>query len=92
MSTKIKQSLSDVRLMILTSYPLSTEELGHLYYDGDGVDQSYEEAYVWYQVAQCSGNHRVDSLLKYLDTKLVGPVRKRLASRATDIYSKALLH
>jgi len=92
MSTKIKQSLSDVRLMILTSYPLSTEELGHLYYDGDGVDQSYEEAYVWYQVAQCAGNHRADSLVNYLNTKLIKSQRLKLSSRALHIYTKALSH
>ena len=91
MSTKIKQSLSDIRLMILTSYPLSTEELGHLYYDGDGVGQSYEEAYVWYLVAQCAGNHRTDSLVKYLNTKLIKTKRLKLSSRAKHIYSKALL-
>lgn len=92
MSTKIKQSLSDIRLMILTSYPLSTEELGHLYYDGDGVDQSYEEAYVWYLVAQCAGNHRVDSLVNYLGSTLRKAKCLKLSLRAKHIYGIALRH
>ena len=92
MSTKIKQSLSDIRLMILTSYPLSTEELGHLYYDGDGVTKNIEEAYVWYRVAQCAGNHDVDSLVNCLNTKLIKTKRLRLSSRAKHIYASALLY
>ena len=51
MNAHIKISLSDVRIMILSEYPLSTEEHGHLYYHGDGVDKSVEEAYVWYHIA-----------------------------------------
>ena len=37
MNTRPKVSLSDIRIMILCEYPLSTEECGHLYYDGDDV-------------------------------------------------------
>jgi hypothetical protein len=33
----MKISLSDVRIMILCEFPLSTEEIGHQYYDGEGV-------------------------------------------------------
>ena len=51
LNAHIKISLSDVRIMILSVYPLSTEEHGHLYYHGDGVDKSVEEAYVWYHIA-----------------------------------------
>lgn len=57
MNTHGKLSISDIRTMILCAYPLSTEEYAHLYYDGDGVNKSLEEAYVWYTVAQFSGNH-----------------------------------
>jgi len=60
MNTHPKVSLSDIRIMILCEYPLSTEGCGHHYYDGDGVNKNQEEAYVWYRVAQCSGNHKVD--------------------------------
>ena len=37
MNTHPKVSLSDIRTMILCEYPLSAEECGHQYYDGDGV-------------------------------------------------------
>ena len=37
MSTQANITLSDIRMMILCEFPLSTEECGHLYYDGDGV-------------------------------------------------------
>ena len=36
---------------------MSTEEYGHLFYDGDGVIKNREEAYVWYRIALCAGNH-----------------------------------
>ena len=92
MNTHTTVSLSDIRTMILCEYPLSTEECGHLYYDGDGVTKNIEEAYVWYQVAQCAGNHRVDSLIRYLDTKLIKSTCCNLSSRAKHIYAKALQH
>jgi len=72
--------------------PLSTEECGHQYYDGDGVIKNIEEAYVWYQVAQCAGNHRVDSLVNCLNTKLMTSKRCKLSSRAKHIYARALRH
>ena len=83
-------TLSDIRMMILCEYPLSTEECGHHYYHGDGVTKNIEEAYVWYQVTQCAGNHRVDSLVKYLDTTLINTKRLKLSSRARHIYTSAL--
>ena len=90
MNTHAKVSLSDIRTMILSGFPLSTEECGHLYYDGDDIGKSLEEAYVWYQVAQCAGNHRVDSLISYLDSRLIKSKRRKLSSRAKHIYRRAL--
>ena len=92
MATQASISLSDIRTMILCEYPLSTEECGHQYYDGDGVNKSREEAYVWYRVAQCAGNHKVDSLVNCLNTKLIKTKRLRLSSRAKHIYASALLY
>ena len=51
MSTQAHITLSNIRMMILCEYPLSIVEYGHCYYDGDRVNRSYEEAYVWYKVA-----------------------------------------
>ena len=90
MNTHCKLSLSDIRTMILFEFPLSTEEYGHLYYDGDGVTKSLEEAYIWYIIAQCSGNHRVDCLVNYLNSRLMKPTCKKLSSKAKDIYARAL--
>ena len=90
MNTHAKVSLSDIHTIILSGFPLSTEECGHLYYDGDGVGKSLEEAYVWYKVAQCAGNTTVDSLVKHLDSRLVKSKRRKLSSRAKHIYIKAL--
>ena len=87
-----KVSLYDIRIMILCEYPLSTEECGHQYYDGDGVNKSREEAYVWYRVAQCAGNHKVDSLVNYLGSTLVRSKCLKLSSRAKHIYTRALQH
>jgi TPR repeat protein len=87
-----KISLSDIRTMILCEFPLSTEECGHLYYDGEGVKKSLKEAYVWYRVAQCAGNHKVDTLVNYLDSKLTTSKCLKLSSRARHIYTKALQH
>ena len=92
MATQASISLSDIRTMILCEYPLSTEECGHQHYDGDGVNKSREEAYVWYRVAQCAGNHKVDPLVNYLNTKLIKTKRLRLSSRAKYIYASALLY
>ena len=92
MNAHAKVSLSDIRIMILSGFPLSTEECGHLYYDGDGVSKSLEEAYVWYQVAQCAGNHNVDSLLDFLGSKLMQSKCCKLLSRARHIYTRALQH
>jgi len=91
MTTHTQVSLSEIRTMILCEYPLSTEEYGHLYYDGEGVNKSLEEAYVWYRVAQCAGNHKVDSLVNYLNTKLMNTTRLKLSLRAKHTYTKALL-
>ena len=44
MNAHMKISLSDVRIMILSEYPLSTEEYGHLKHHGDEVDKSCAEA------------------------------------------------
>ena len=90
MNTHVKISLSEIRTMILCDFPLSAEEYGHLYYDGEGVNKSLEEAYVWYGVAQCAGNHKVDSLVNYLNTKLIKSQRLKLSSRAKHIYASAL--
>ena len=92
MSTQANNSLSDIRIMILCEYPLSTEECGHHYYDGDGVSKNLEEAYVWYRVAQCAGNHNVDSLVNYLGSTLVKSKCLKLSSRAKHIYTRALQH
>ena len=92
MNTRPNVSLSDIRMMILCEYPLSTEECGHQYYDGDDVNKSLEEAYVWYRVAQCSGNHNVDSLVDCLGSKLVKSKCLKLSSRAKHIYTRALQH
>jgi len=92
MYTPTKLSLSSVQSMILCGYPVSTEEFGHCYYDGDGdgVSKNLGEAFVWYRVAQCAGNHRVDCLVNYLDSKLEPHTRLKLISRAKHIYRKAL--
>ena len=92
MYTHSKISLSDIRTMILCEFPLSTEEFGHQYYDGEGVSKSLEEAYVWYRVAQCTGNNNVDSLVNYLDSKLTTSKCFKLSSRARHIYTRALQH
>ena len=92
MYTHSKISLSDIRTMILCEFPLSTEEFGHQYYDGEGVSKSLEEAYVWYRVAQCTGNNNVDSLINYLDFKLTTSKCFKLSSRARHIYTRALQH
>jgi hypothetical protein len=90
MYTPTKLSLSSVQAMILCEYPVSTEEFGHCYYDGDGVSKNLGEAFVWYRVAQCAGNHRVDCLVNYLDSKLEPHTRLKLISRAKHIYQRAL--
>jgi hypothetical protein len=92
MNIYCKLSLFDIRTMILCEYPLSTEEYAHLYYDGDGVIKNREEVYVWYRVAQCAGNHKVDSLVSYLDATLKKSKCCKLSSRAKHIYTRALLH
>ena len=92
MNTHYKLSLPDIRTMILCEFPLSTEDYGHLYYDGDGVKKSLEEAYVWYAVAQFSGNHRVDCLVNYLNSRLMKPTCDELSSRAKYIYTRAMTH
>ena len=92
MYTHSKISLLDIRTLILCEFPLSTEEIGHQYYDGDGVNKSLEEAYVWYLVAQCAGNHNVDSLLDFLGSKLMQSKCCKLSSRARHIYTRALQH
>ena len=92
MNTQTNITLSDIRMMILCGYPLSTEEYGHCYYDGDGVTRSTEEAYVWYRVAQWAGNHSVDSLVDYIGPTLTTSKYHRLSSRARHIYSRALQH
>ena len=84
--------LSDIRMMILCQYPMSALECGNCYYDGDGVSKSLEEAYVWYRVAQCTGNNNVDSLVNYLDSKLTTSKCFKLSSRARHIYTQALQH
>jgi TPR repeat protein len=90
MNTHFKASISNIRTMILCENPLSIEEYAHLYYDGDGVNKSLEEAYVWYTVAQLSGNHRVDCLVNYLNSQLTKSMCNELSSRAKLIYDKAL--
>lgn len=90
MNAQKKISLSSIRTMILCAYPLSIEEYGHCYYDGDGVNKSPEEAYVWYRVAQCAGNRNVDCLINYLSSKLTKAARDKLSSRARHIYERAL--
>jgi len=90
MNTHAKVSLSDIRIMILCEYPLSTEECGHQYYDSDGVTKNIEEAYVWCKVAQFAGNHKVDSLINHLNTKLIRTKCLKLSSRAKHIYARAL--
>ena len=85
-----KPSISDIRTMIFCAYPLSIEEYAHLYYDGDGVNKSLEEAYVWYTVAKLSGNHSVDCLVNYLNSRLTKSTCNKLSSRAKHIYTKAL--
>jgi TPR repeat protein len=88
MNTSIKTSLSQIRMMILCEYPLSNEEYGHFYYDGDGVNKSTEEACVWYQVAQCADYHRVNSLIAYLSSRLLLSEIQKLSSREKHIYTK----
>jgi TPR repeat protein len=86
MNTSIKTSLSQIRMMILCEYPLSIEEYGHCYYDGDGVNKSTEEAYVWYQVAHCADNLRVNSLIAYLSSRLLLSEIQKLSSREKHLY------
>jgi TPR repeat protein len=83
-------SLSDIRMMILCGFPLSTEEAGHQYYEGEGVKKSLKEAYVWYRIAQCAGNNNVDSLVDYIDTTLTKSTCCKLSSKAKHIYASAL--
>jgi hypothetical protein len=90
MNTPMKIPLSDIRIIILCQFPLSTEECGHLYYDGEGVKKSLKEAYVWYRIAQCAGNNNVDSLVNHLNTRIIRATRLRLSSRAKHIYIRAL--
>lgn len=91
MSLRANVTLSDVRMMILCQYPLSTEEYGNCFYDGDkGVTKDIEEAYVWYKLAQCTGNNNVDSLLHYIGSTLTKSKCLRLSSRAKHIYVRAL--
>ena len=92
MYTHSKISLSDIRTMILCEFPLSTEEFGHQYYDGEGVKKSLKEAYVWYRIAQCAGNHSVDSLVDYIDATLTKSACCKLSSKAKHIYTQALQH
>jgi len=92
MNTRMKVSLSDIRTMILCELPTSTEEMGHFYYDGEGDNKNLEETYVWYCIAQCAGNRSVDSLVKYLDTKLTKSKCCTLSTRAKHIYTRALRH
>ena len=92
MNTHPKVPLSDIRMMILCEYPLSTEECGYHYYDGDGVTKNIEEAYVWYRIAQYAGNHKVDSLVNHLGSTLVRSKCLKLSSRAKHIYTRALQH
>jgi len=42
MATQTSISLSNIRTMILCEYPLSTEECGHQYYDGDVRRYKYD--------------------------------------------------
>ena len=90
MNTHAKVSLSDIRTMILSGFPLSTEECGHLYYDGDGVAKDTQEAYVWYKVAQCAGDNQVGGLVDCIGSTLAKPKCHRLSSRAKHIYVRAL--
>ena len=91
MNTRANISLSNIRMMILCQYPLSTEEYGHCYYDGDeGVTKDPEEAYVWYRVAQCAGNNNVNSLVNYIGSTLSKSKCLRLSSRANHPSSEAL--
>ena len=92
MNTHFKASISNIRTMILCENPLSIEEYAHLYYDGDGVNKNLEEAYVWYTVAQFSGNHSVDCLVNFLNSRLMKSTCDKLSSRAKHIYIRALLH
>ena len=92
MATQTSITLSDIRSMILCEYPLSTEECGHHYYDGDGVTKSLEEAYVWYRIAKYAGNHNVDSLVNYLSSTLAKAKCLKLSSRARHIYTRVLQH
>ena len=82
--------LSDIRMMILCQYPLSTLEYGNCYYDGDGVAKDLEEAYVWYKVAQCAGVNQVGGLVDSIGSTLAQPRCHRLSSRAKHIYVRAL--
>ena len=90
MSLRPNITLSDIRMMILCEFPLSTEEIGHQYYDGEGVKKSLKEAYVWYRIAQCAGNHSVDSLVDYIGTTLTKSTYCKLSSKAKHIYTQAL--
>ena len=90
MNKPMNISLSDIRMMILCEFPLSTEEFGHQYYDGEGVKKSLKEAYVWYRIAQCAGNHSVDSLVDYISTTLTKSTYCKLSSKAKHVYASAL--
>ena len=90
MNLRTNITLSEVRMMILCQYPLSTEEYGHCYYDGDGVTQDTEEAYVWYKVAECAGGSQVGGLVDYIGSTLAKSKCHRLSSRARHIYVRGL--
>ena len=70
MTLRANISLSEVRMMILCQYPLSTSEYGHCYCDGDGVAKDPEEAYVWYKVAECAGVNQVGDLIDCIGSTL----------------------
>ena len=58
--------------------------------DGDRATKNVQEVYVWYGVAQYAGNLKVDSLVGYLNTKLIKPQRFELSSRTKYIFASAL--
>tara|TARA_B110000908_G_C10145585_1_gene398884 strand:+ start:678 stop:956 length:279 start_codon:yes stop_codon:yes gene_type:complete len=90
MSKRTKGKLSDIRLIILAQYPLFAAEYGNCFFDGDGVARDIEEAYVWYQVALCAGDNQVGGLVDYIGSTLAKSKRRRLSSRAKNIYVRAL--
>ena len=65
---------------------------GNIHNGQNGVNQSFEEAYVKYCMDQCASNHSGDSLVNRIDATYTAPWCCKLSSREQHIYTEALQH